>query len=150
MRRIVAVLALAVAPLLFAAPAQAADDLICKDLIGLEQTRINELNADIASDQALEKRLLDGSAGNEKTAEAKDEQIKKFKAAADATTDPKKKKAYLEIVALLENSANRDRAFAKDLKEAAAKVAKAHHQAQTSLDARKAAVQRLRLSCGLT
>lgn len=150
MRRIVFALAIAVAPLLVASPARAADDLICKELVGLEQARIAELSADIAADQALEKRLIDGAVANEKAAEAKDEQAKKFKAAADATTDPKKKKAYLEIAALLEGGANRDRTFAKDLKEGASKVVKARNQAQTSLDARTAALKKLRVSCNLT
>ena len=150
MRRIVAALAVAAAPLFLASPARAADDPVCKDLVGLEQARITELAADIAIDQALEKRLLDAAAANEKAATLKDEQAKKFKAAADATTDPKKKKAFLEIVALLEGGANRDRTFAKDLKEGAGRVSKAQQQAQTSLDARTAALQRLRQSCNLT
>lgn len=151
MRRIVAALVIAVAPVVFfATPAQADDTATCKEHVKLEASRIAELTADVSLDSDLAKRLLDSATANDSSADSKDQQAAKLKAAADATTDPKKKKAYLELAKLLTDEAKTDRLFSKELKHSASIVLKAKDQAQAALDAHNAIIAVLRERCPTT
>ena len=149
MRRAISALVIAAASVLLVTPAFAAeDDVICKDAIKLQENRIADLSSAISYDKKVEKELLDGAAVREKDADAKDEHAKKFKAAADKMTDPKKKQAFLEFASWLEGEAKTDRMFAKERKAAAAIIGKGWAQAESAIEGHKKFLGKLRERCG--